>query len=80
MATWRGKLAGSRVTEWEAVAPNEAALDEEFDARYGGPEGPNFLVWTTTHVWFPVCYDGAEWVGSAPRNPTNEGQEHVGGG
>lgn len=79
MATWRKALKGVGVTEWEAVAPNEEALDVAFDSGFGGSEGPAFLVWTTTHVYFPVVYDGSEWVSSAPRNPTNEGQAHVGG-
>lgn len=63
-----------------AYAPNEAAFDVEFDDNYGGTEGPNVLAWTPTHVYFPVQYDGAEWIGSAPRNPQEHGQSHVGGG
>lgn len=62
-----------------AVAPDEAALDVEFDAGYGGAEGPPVLIWTEDRVYFPVVYDGAEWLGSAPRNPQAEGQAHVGG-
>lgn len=29
-------------------------------------------------VYFPVVYDGSEWLGSAPRDPERRGQEHVG--
>lgn len=61
----------------------EAALptfDTEFDSGYGGTEGGYFTVWTKSFVYFPVCYDGAEWVGSVLRNPI-EGytRSHVGG-
>lgn len=77
--TWRQFLKSHDVTEWIAVAPDEAALDVEFDPGYGTSEGPAILVWTETDVWFPVVYDGAEWLSSAPRNPQPEGQRHVGG-
>jgi hypothetical protein len=77
--TWREELAEAGVTEWEAVAPNEEALDVEFYPGFGGSEGPEILVWTKDRVYFPVVYDGSEWLGSAPRNPTKEGQKHVGG-
>ena len=30
-------------------------------------------------VYFPICYDGAEWVGHAPRNPCDIAMEHQGG-
>lgn len=62
-----------------AVAPDEGAFDVEFDSGYGGSRGPDVLAWTATRVYFPVVYDGAEWIGSAPRNPRGEGQGHVGG-
>ncbi|HET7406003.1 MAG TPA: hypothetical protein VFJ21_02550 [Mycobacteriales bacterium] len=62
-----------------AVAPSEDVLDIEFDDTYGLAEGQPVLIWTEQRVYFPVVYDGAEWLGSAPRNPTREGQPHVGG-
>lgn len=76
--TWRKLLEARGATVFVEISPVWEVLDKEFDAGYGGPEGPEFLAWTTTHVWFPVVYDGAESVGSAPRNPVSEGQEHVG--
>lgn len=85
MATWR-YLIGNELfyknESWDdviAVAPSEDVLDIEFDDGYGGSEGQDFLVWTKEHVYFPVVYDGAESVGSAPRNPQTQGQPHVGG-
>lgn len=62
-----------------AVAPDESVLDIEFDDSYGLSQGPPVLIWTEERVYFPVVYDGSEWLGSAPRNPTAEGQRHVGG-
>jgi len=62
-----------------AVSPSEAALDVRFDGGFGTSEGPEFTAWTATRVYFPVVYDGAESVGSAPRNPCDEVCSHVGG-
>ena len=82
--TWRKALEVARASAEDrspivAVAPGDHALDIPFDAGYGGSEGPDILVWSENRVYFPVVYDGAEWLGSAPRNPQPEGQAHVGG-
>lgn len=86
--TWRQKFEAARLPDtWSAgddsdvvaVAPNVEALDVEFYAGFGGSEGPPILIWTEERVYFPVVYDGAEWMESAPRNPTTEPQRHVGG-
>ncbi len=58
----------------------EPALDEPFDTDFGGTEGCWFTLWTERYVYFPVKYDGAEWVCSVPRNPNDEATAHVGGG
>ena len=52
----------------------------QFHDGYGSPEGVPFTMWTEDRVYFPACYDGSEWVDSAPRNPCKEVMEHVGGG
>lgn len=85
MTTWRTELNAARLSAGDdtpivRVAPSADVLDVPFDAGYGGTEGPDVLVWSETHVYFPVCYDGAEWLGSAPRHPREDGQDHVGGG
>lgn len=80
LETWREMIYLNDGDHLIAVAPDESVLDVQFDAGYGGTEGPDFLAWSETHVYFPVCYDGAESVGAAPRNPTSKGQPHVGGG
>lgn len=83
LTTWSALLKTARDDAKDesaivAVAPSPDALEVRFDDGYGGPEGPQVLIWTETHVYFPVCYDGAEWLGSAPRNPVGEGQGYVG--
>lgn len=54
-------------------------LNREFNDGYGGSEGQPFTAWGEKYVYFPVVYDGAEWVGFAPRNPCDEATAHVGG-
>jgi len=34
--------------------------------------GKPFLLWTNDRVYFLVIYDGKEWAGSVPRNPTSD--------
>lgn len=84
MTTWRDCFEDERnfagdTSPVVAVAPDEAVLDVRFDGGYGSAKGPDVLIWTEERVYFPVTYDGAESLGSAPRNPTSEGQPHVGG-
>jgi hypothetical protein len=54
-------------------------LDLEFYDGFGSTEGIPFTAWGENYVYFPICYDGSEWVGSAPRNPCDEISEHQGG-
>jgi len=58
---------------------SDEELNKEFDSGYGMGEGCMFTAWSTNRVYFPVVYDGSEWVGSAPRNPCEESCRHVGG-
>lgn len=55
-------------------------LSAEFNTGYGNQKGEPFTAWGEKFVYFPVCYDGAEWVGSAPRNPCEVKTYHQGGG
>lgn len=69
--------------DWKDVVSctlTEPELDVEFYPGYGGTDGQPFTLWTTRRVYFPCCYDGAEWVSSVPRNPNGEVTEHIGGG
>lgn len=49
---------------------NEKELKVNFHEGYGRENGKPFTAWGENYVYFPICYDGAEWVGYAPRNPT----------
>lgn len=81
ITTWRKQFETARngdVTPVVAVAPDESVLDVQFDSSYGSSAGPAVLIWTESRVYFPVVYDGAEWLDSAPRDPQEQGQGHVG--
>ena len=86
--TWRQEIGhemSERGESWDDVVHvtlgAHGGLDVEFDPGYGATKGCPFTLWTKNRVYFPACYDGAEWVESVPRNPrVNEATEHVGGG
>lgn len=59
---------------------DEGELDRKFDNGFGGEEGAPFTAWSKDFVYFPICYDGSEWVGYAPRNPCDVKMAHQGGG
>ena len=59
---------------------SEDELLEKFNTDYGSTNGKHFTLWTKTRVYFPVVYDGAEWVGSVSRNPDGNQTKHIGGG
>lgn len=61
-------------------ATQQPTLDVQFDNGYGLIDGPNFTAWSERRVYFPVDYDGSEWVASVPRNPAEVATKHVGGG
>lgn len=68
---------------WKNVEANTmtaADMEKMFDDGYGGTEGCPFTVWTKNSVYFPICYDGAEWVGRVSRNPDGKATDHQGGG
>lgn len=87
LTCWRTEIervmlgVGDSMANLVAMAPPDGEwLDWDFDDGYGSENGVEFLLWTTDWVYFPVCYDGAEWVGAVPRNPRAEPIEHFGGG
>ena len=60
------------------LTPEE--LIQPFNDDFGGTEGHPFTAWSENWVYFPVQYDGSEWVGSVPRNPCDIKTKHIGGG
>ena len=80
MATWRELINGA--LDGDVLIANtltEEEMDEGFYAGYGDAQGRSFTAWSETRVYFPAVYDGQEWVSSAPRNPSDEVCDHVGG-
>jgi len=82
MVTWRElileaiELNNDRFVSWTLT---DEQADAEFDDEYGLEEGAPFTAWGDEYVYFPVCYDGSEWVGCAPRNPCDRALSHQGG-
>ena len=68
MESWKSMISEemkSHDDSWDDVVSctlTEEELYESFDNGFGGEEGKPFTLWTKTRVYFPVCYDGAEWV------------------
>ena len=83
MSTWRKKIENERSKREDgpiiACTLSDDELDFKFDSSWGTPKGKPFTAWSECRVYFPVTYDGAEWVGSAPRDPCDEATDHVGG-
>jgi hypothetical protein len=67
LITWRKALKHPQFSAW-------------FLEGFGGMEGCKFTAWSKEWVYFPVTYDGSEWVGRVPRNPCAISTEHFGGG
>jgi hypothetical protein len=85
MANWRNliqeEMSNHNETFENVVSSTltEKELLKEFDDGFGGSEGEPFTLWTTNRVYFPVVYDGAEWVASVSRNPDGKQTSHLGG-
>ena len=82
--TWRKQLIEKCEEDGEDFAKlvctlDDAGLDKEFNDGFGGSEGAPFTAWGEKWVYFPIVYDGAEWVGHAPRNPCDIAMHHQGG-
>lgn len=85
LTNWKTQLSlalkerGESWADVEANTMSEAEMLEEFYAGFGGINGCPFTVWTKNTVYFPIRYDGSEWVGSVSRNPDGEPTAHQGG-
>jgi len=62
-----------------SITLSSRELSKRFEISYGGPSGMSFAAWTARHVYFPLCYDGMDSCGCAPRNPQAEPLAHQGG-
>lgn len=64
----------------KSVTLDSKEMKKEFDGGFGCNDGASFTAWGSMYVYFPVNYDGAEWVGYVPRNPCLQSTGHQGGG
>ncbi len=71
---------GETLADLEDCTLSEDEMNAEFNNGYGGTEGTPFTAWTKNTVYFPVQYDGSEWVGFVARNPDGIPSDHQGGG
>jgi hypothetical protein len=79
LTTWNELIAKVEKALGEVVTHTTltpAEGDREFDCGYGGAEGCPFTAWTENWVLFPLEYDGSEYVGYAPRNPSEHKMRH----
>lgn len=82
MSNWKDMLEtaleerGEKLTDLESNTLTEADMLKKFDSGYGGIEGVPFTAWSAKTVYFPLSYDGAEWVGSVSRHPDGKPTEH----
>lgn len=82
---WREMLieafneTGDNFTEMQTTLTDDE-LVKFFDDESVGREGSHFTAWGEKYVYFPVVYEGLEWVGYAPRNPCDVKTTHWGGG
>lgn len=77
---WHGQTDEYYTVRGSNLIPNDRRLNQGFDSGYGVAKGAKFSLYTTHRVYFPVIYDGLEWVGSIALDPS-EGTavEHFGG-
>lgn len=86
MSTWKDlleaamKKRGEELTDLEANTLTDDDMVKYFDSGSFSIEGVPFMAWTAKTVYFPICYDGEESVGSVSRHPDGKPTEHQGGG
>ena len=85
MATWKELFQDAFVQtkdKWDDLKTTFKNGEEntDFNPGYGRENGCHFTAWSKDYVYFPICYDGSEWVGHVARNPCDIKHEHQGGG
>ncbi len=70
---------GETLSDLESITLTKAEMEKRFDTDFGSIRGKPFTAWSPKAVYFPVCYDGAEWVGSVSRYPDGKPTRHQGG-
>lgn len=75
---YKMELQGETFEDVVECTLTDEDLMVEFYSGHGMSEGKPFTLWTTNRVYFPVVYDGAEWVESVSRNPDGKPTYHFG--
>ncbi len=84
MTTWKEQIldamkgVGETFQDVVSCTLTDEELLKRFDPSWGGIKGLSFTLWTSNRVYFPVVYDGREWVESVSRNPDGKSTGHVG--
>lgn len=53
-------------------------MQREFYSGYGTSLRTPFIAWSETHVYFPIVYDGAEWIERVPKKDGRYQHIHLG--
>jgi hypothetical protein len=61
------------------VPLNHYQFCKPFDAGFSYYERCHFTAWGESYVYFPMTFEGAEWIGSVPRNPELCATNHFSG-
>ena len=83
--TWKKRITNEMKAfgeEWGDIVSTTMSVKQanaKFDDGFGGVNGIEFTVWTSSRVYFPACCNGSEWVESVSRNPDSKPTEHIGG-
>ena len=84
MTTWRKLLEEEfqiQNDSWKNIvmmAPSDGKwLDYYFDNDSNVIEGVPFTVWTKNRVYFPLSFEGPEWVGSVSKIPNGIATAHL---
>lgn len=79
LVTWAELLADAcdsngdnYTTDIECTASTEK-LHRQFDGGYGSRNGPAFVAWSESYVYFSHVYDGRPSVQCVPRHPNLSG-------
>lgn len=83
MTSWRTLLFDEMIKHGELIVDiihpvlSDKFLDHEFDDDLGIITSKPLLIWSDKRVYFSCEYDGGEYVGSVPRNPSEEKPKYL---
>lgn len=81
--TWRKLITedmeeyGETWADLVSLTLTDSELDTIFDAQEYAMQGKPFTAWSKRRVYFPVVYDGKEFVASVSRHPDGIPTKHI---